>query len=341
MPSWPRGRRTTYNSGSTPAIKADDQNAYQDAIIDVNDCALFTPSVPGTDTPMAPFVDGAGKARFTIDHNALPIGGRVSLWREEWAFNKLFLSANLAESTLDSPDGSNTPVSPLWLFKASSGSACAIQTIKPGLDPTGLGPRQIRGIYCKMQNADPGAGSDMVSIATVWPLWSLLANQVIVLQWEAGTGATYRNVDHLIGLSTSGNLSGFVTALDALPAGAVYFRRNTLGWTGRVWDGAVGASTSLAIVPPTGGFDQFTLELHGPATPYGVLNGNQSVARFWVNGTHLGDLTSHVPASTGTPFNFSLQQAFAVGISSPTADTYLACGPIEASCPRELSPASP
>lgn len=282
--TWPYSRLTTYVASNTPSIKAADLNSIQDALIVAG---LQSPAIStGYNTMQARLVDAGGNSRMIFDHLGYQMG-RISDFRENWLFPISDNGGSIDQAT----------VSPNWYtYVAGSGS----QTLS-SLSPSS----SSQGNEVKFHGA---ANLDQCHLYTTTNV--LMPNGAVsfAMEWEAYMTSTGTNhATFYMGLSNSVNP----------PANAQHLIQ--FGWTsgGTEWtyntsDGATLDGFNGSVVVVANQWHKFRLEYHGSSTPWGVasvesVGANTAKARFFVDGTRVGTLGTHMPsvamkASFGSSF---------------------------------------
>jgi hypothetical protein len=121
-------------------------------------------------------------------------------------------------------------------------------------------------------------------------------------------------------------------------------RSTDTNWQTAVGDRVSGQTNDTGVPPVADVFQTFRIEYHGKLTPVGVANGNNAVARFFIDGVSVAEQTgSRVPESADGGGSAGL--ALCIGVfadgTGPVGDFRMKAGPIHYAYNEVLDPIVP
>jgi hypothetical protein len=153
-----------------------------------------------------------------------------------------------------------------------------------------------------------------------------------VMCWRAYTSDIGANGnDQFMGLHSSDSISS--TAVDDGTVNSfVMFRRDGGGGGDTNWfiefadNVAAGTAVDSAVAIAVDTWYDFRIELHGANTPVGVGNSSSAVARCFINGTEVAEITSSSLPSGAEELGMIFFQGGTGGGAGPTSDVDLGVG---------------
>lgn len=256
----------------------------------------WTPPSSSVDTAQASFQDSAGHVRGTVDHNGYPGGGRISVIDECWNAS---VSASASQSPL-----TNNPRWQAWTTTSTTFNTVAASAAYPSpyIQVSTTATLNSRGsILSAIQLIHSSA--TMLSFATEADIGTLLVGDSY---WGLSSNVDFTVNQHFVRFRQS---------------------QGTANWQAECRDAVTTTTVDTGVAVTSNGDPtafRMRIELHGSASPYGAK------ARFFINGTRVAEITTHLPAAT-------LYLAFEANNTNTAAQT-LSVGGVHTVWNRYLAP---
>lgn len=273
---------------------------------------LLTLPTTASDTPQYQYQDAAGNTRLVVDHNGYPLGGRISEFREEWAYTTN-PGSGLQTAWAGTPwttdiNASGATGGALALTAPTASYNARYLTLTP---PTTLGASTV-----------------------LWGPQLFIANAAamsVVMEFEFGMNAaaagTASKTSYLVGLQDG--TDDPTTDQNVI---TLYKKYNQANWQRMTLAAGVLKDSTLTSTAPTAGAyptDRFRLEIQGSSSPYGAYQ-----ARIFINETLIGTIAAaNLPGAIALRPVFSAFTENGAPVGSPLA--YV--GPVKLMWNRFLS----
>lgn len=274
----------TYGALQTTAASMTDATSSITLAFSGTFTANGTASFRSAYTPRLRVLDANLNGRWTIDHNGLPTGGRISQFREEWVIG---------------PGATGSP----WTTTGGAGAAIAAQ------NPTASYNARF------VQLTPPTSGGAVYS-ATAPKLFIANASQnSIVMEFELGLNAaaagTTSATTWYAGFGTQADPS---TDVNIVAIGKKHNQANYQLYTG---NGGLQGFTATSTAPTAGTYptDRIRIEIQGTGSPAATYQ-----AVFFVNESMVGTVTSaSLPGATALQPLFGVNNEGGAPAGSPLA----------------------